>query len=64
MKCVLQGIAVILCALLLVLFGMAMGQENVIILSLIVGCAGILCTFWKSLKNVWNLIKEELRNNA
>lgn len=50
MKNVLQGIAVILFALVLMLFGMALGRLVFLILAVIVGCAGMLRTFWKELQ--------------
>lgn len=49
MKNILQGIAVILFALVLMLFGMALGKDVFLILALIIGCAGILRTFCKEL---------------
>lgn len=42
-------IAVILFALVLMLFGMALGKDVFLILALIIGCAGILRTFCKEL---------------
>ena len=58
MKNILQGIAVILFALVLMLFGMALGKDVFLILALFVGCVGMLRTFWKELKDAWQILKE------